>query len=256
MINVSGDKSGLVQCKELDDGKVNIFLGDCLDVMENMDDNSVDMIMFDAPFYQNRFKFNKDNKIQKYIEWIELVCKQFNRLLKDGGNICYINAPKYIYHTAGIFFKYFQYRNDIPLIRKGSFRPAYMLGFQHNLLMMFYKGDLKAKWGGATDNHDRNFPTDVWDDITYRNGYRGKGKDNWHPEAIGIDLTSRCIQLNSIKGDVVLDCCSGSMTTAVASINLGRRCVCIEKDEHYYKIGTNRVNEHLQERLTDMFGFD
>lgn len=148
MINVSGDKSGLVQCKELDDGRVNIFLGDCLDVMENMDDNSVDMIMFDAPFYQNRFKFNKDNKIQKYIEWIELVCKQFNRLLKDGGNICYINAPKYIYHTAGIFFKYFQYRNDIPLIRKGSFRPAYMLGFQHNLLMMFYKGDLKAKWGG------------------------------------------------------------------------------------------------------------
>lgn len=233
-----------------------LWHGDCIELMKNIPDNSVDMIMFDAPFYQNTFpykKSDKKDKMDKYVKWIELVCNEFDRVLAEGGNICYLNAPKYIYYTINVFLKHFEYRNDIPLIRQGSFRPAYMLGFQHNILLMLYKKDKKIKWNGPIKNHDKSFPTDVWSDIKYRNGYRGKGKNNWHPEAIGLDITERCITLNSNKGDLVLDCCSGSMTTAIASINTGRRCICIEKDDHYFEVGSQRVKNYLQEKQLNLF---
>ena len=48
----------------------------------------------------------------------------------------------------------------------------------------------------------------------------------------------------SNEGDLVLDNCIGSGTTAIAAINTNRNYIGIELDEKYYNIAQNRINEH------------
>jgi len=50
---------------------------------------------------------------------------------------------------------------------------------------------------------------------------------------------------NTNEGDLVLDNCAGSFTTAVACNNLKRKWICIEKEEEYCKIGENRLKQQI-----------
>lgn len=223
---------------------VEYTLCDCIEGMRKLPDRSVDMVMFDAPFYQEMQEGGKRDKMGNYKQWMTKMVAEFDRLLVDGGNIAYLNAPIYIYQTIGIFLERFIFRNDIPLVRPSSFNPAWMLGMQHNLLVLLCKGSKKGKWNGSKTNHNKASLTDVWSDIKYRNGYR-HGSD-WHPEAIQKDLTTRCITLLSNEGDFVLDPCMGSATTAIVCIENGRRFVGFEKNEKYFRICERRIKEALQ----------
>jgi site-specific DNA-methyltransferase (adenine-specific) len=69
-----------------------------------------------------------------------------------------------------------------------------------------------------------------------------------HPTQKPLALFEWCLQNYSKEGDLVLDCFSGSGTTAVACHNLKRRFICIEKDVDYYKASVERL-ERVQEQL-------
>lgn len=62
-----------------------------------------------------------------------------------------------------------------------------------------------------------------------------------HPTQKPLRLFSRCIANYSKEGDLILDCFSGSGTTAVACHNLKRRFICIEKDPDYYRASVERL---------------
>lgn len=68
-----------------------------------------------------------------------------------------------------------------------------------------------------------------------------------HPTQKPLKLFEWVIARYSKKGDIVLDCFSGSGTTAVACHNLGRRFICIEKDPDYAKASQARVSEAQKE---------
>ena len=236
--------------------KVNqIIQGDCLEVMKDISDGSIDMIFADLPFYQDWQEEIDDiifsdlttdeKKLENYKIWNKKLTNECYRVLKDGGNIVLVNAPRYILITAQIWLDSFLFRSQIPLIRKGSLRPAWMLGFQHNIMLFLTKGNKKIKWNGAVKNHDKSFPTDVWLDIPYQNGYRGKGKGNWHPEAINLPVVERAIKLNSFEGDIVLDITAGSGTTGIACRNLNRNYILIEKEPKYCKIIKQRLAQKV-----------
>lgn len=72
----------------------------------------------------------------------------------------------------------------------------------------------------------------------------------FHPTQKPINLISYLIQRSSNKNDLILDCFSGSGTTAIACHNLNRRFICIEKDEDYYKASVERLeNAQAQQKL-------
>jgi len=229
-----------------------VIQGDCLDVMKDIPDNSIDCVFADLPFYQEWQEeiddaiysglTKQEKKIINYSIWNKKLINEIDRILKNGGNIILVNSPRYILSTIHLWLDKFIFRNQIPLIRKGSLRPAWMLGFQHNIMIFLVKGDKKLKWNGARKNHDKSFPTDVWLDIPYQNGYRGKGVGNWHPEAINLPIVERAIYLNSMEGDVVLDITAGSGTTGVACKKLNRNYILIEKDPKYVKMAEERIN--------------
>ncbi len=71
-----------------------------------------------------------------------------------------------------------------------------------------------------------------------------------HPHQKGLQLIKKIIRHSSSEGDVVLDCFSGSGTTAVACSELNRKFICIEKDEKYYDLSVERLsNDTAQQRL-------
>ena len=51
----------------------------------------------------------------------------------------------------------------------------------------------------------------------------------------------------------VLDCFSGSGTTAIACLNTNRKYICMEKDENYYDVGLKRVKEWHDKKQTEIF---
>lgn len=78
--------------------------------------------------------------------------------------------------------------------------------------------------------------TDVWDFESVR-PYKGK-----HPAEKPIDMLEHIIQSSTYENDIILDCFSGSGSTAMAASNTGRKCVSIEIDTHWFEYSFNRLN--------------
>jgi len=70
-----------------------------------------------------------------------------------------------------------------------------------------------------------------------------RGAGNNHPTVKPIRLMQYLITLGLPPGGVLLDPFAGSGTTAVAAKSLGRKCVCIEKEEAYCRIAVNRLRQ-------------
>jgi len=74
-------------------------------------------------------------------------------------------------------------------------------------------------------------------------------KDRLHPTQKPLELFEKILKEYSNENDLVLDCFSGSGTTAVACHNLKRRFICIEKDKEYYEKSCERLKA-VQAQLT------
>lgn len=79
--------------------------------------------------------------------------------------------------------------------------------------------------------------------LSYKKDYSG-----FHPTQKPVALLEDLIKTYTNEGDTVLDFTAGSMSTAIACINTNRKGVMIEKDEHYFKVGSERVERALLER--------
>jgi len=68
--------------------------------------------------------------------------------------------------------------------------------------------------------------------------------DKFHPTQKPVALFGYLIKTYTNEGDLVLDNTAGSGTTAIAAINTKRKWVCIEKDETYYNLAIERIQNH------------
>lgn len=69
----------------------------------------------------------------------------------------------------------------------------------------------------------------------------------FHPTQKPVALIAKQIELYSKEGDLILDCFSGSGTTAIACHRLRRRFICIEKDKIYYEGSVKRLEEEQRQ---------
>lgn len=79
--------------------------------------------------------------------------------------------------------------------------------------------------------------------------YAPQDSKRFHPTQKPVALIAKQIEEYSKEGDLILDCFSGSGTTAVACHNLKRRFICIEKDKEYYEASVKRL-EQVQQQLS------
>lgn len=78
---------------------------------------------------------------------------------------------------------------------------------------------------------------------------RGKALQDgkFHPTQKPIQLMKWCLQKASKEGDLIADFFSGSGTTAVASWELKRKFICVEKDFNYWKASCKRLEDHQRQ---------
>lgn len=236
-----------------------IIHGDCLEVLLSMEDQSVSLVIDDLPYGITRNDWDVKINLQKY--WSRL-----KRVLKP--NACVIMFGQGAFTTELItanieWYKYsLIWHKTLPVgFLNANKRPL----SAHEDIAVFYKGTptynpVKSKGhvrsikkpnnqklkGNYGSYHKRKgyesterYPTSV---LTFS---KGKIKNQAHPTQKPIALIQYLIELYSNKGDLVLDNCCGSGTTAIAAHNSGRDFVCIEKNQEYYKKAKQRFVKHV-----------
>jgi len=211
-----------------------IICGDCLEVMKELPDKSVDLVVTDPPYFlptqsyvgTRKNGYSKrhygDNSIMK--GFFNLVFNELSRVLKDDGTFyVFCDAQSY-----PIFFEVmYPYCNHVRLIiwdKQVSFN-GYTWRHQHELIA----------WGELSNS--KRMPTGDGDIIKLRGVLQ---KDRNHPAEKPIDLIKKLINKHP-DYLTILDPFIGSGTTAIACKELGRRYIGIEISPEYCEIARNRV---------------
>lgn len=236
-----------------------LYLGDCLEVMEFISDESVDCIVTDPPYKitsggctvtpnKNEPKgiFNRRDKRK---DWADNARKgkMFNhneiefedwvphiyRVLKNGTH-AYIMTNDRNMHELLTICKHNKLRLvNILAWKKNNVTPNRYYMKNLEFIVMVRKG--KAK----TINNPGSKQCIEVDNII-------GGK--LHPTEKPVKVMEILISNSTNPGEVVLDPFIGSGTTAIACINTGRQYIGIEKDEEYYEIAKKRISDRLKEK--------
>ncbi len=209
-----------------------IIKGDCIDEMEKMKENSVDMAVIDPPYfvpavhYQTRKQFKRNFGDLGIMEhFFKEVFKQLTRVVKSTG-VIYIfcdgqSYPLFYYHL------YSHCKSIRPLIwdKKTSIN-GYHWRHQHELIIF------------AQMPENQKVPTGDGDILRYSAVRVGERK---HPAQKPVELLKRLIEKSSKEKDIILDCFAGCGSTGEACKELNREFIGIEKEEEYYTMMEERL---------------
>ena len=235
-----------------------IYCWDCLELMKQIPDKSIDMILCDLPYGTTACKWDT-------IIPFEPLWEQYKRIIKDNGAIVLFGSQpfttKLINSNIDIFRYELIWKKERPtnaLMCKKQF-PKY-----HENICIFYKKQptfnpqyVKRKEENKRNNKPRNFTdntkvtTDKYSEIVLSgsndyiyqpNVIEISMERGLHPTQKPVKLLELLIKTYTNEGDLVLDNCAGSGTTWVACKNLNRNYILIEKEQEYVDIANKRLN--------------
>ena len=234
---------------------IELHRGDCLEMLPKMEENSVDCVVCDLPYFQvvdNDFD-NQWSSLEEYLQWVSRMVSEYERVLKPNGNVFLFTSRQYNRHVCSILDKHFTEKRIIIWCRKRGFNNtrghALASGYEpicyycngengtFNNLKVFPKTNRKEYTDGVLK--DGITLSDVWADIPAL-PHNSKEKTS-HPTQKPVALMERIIRMGTNEGDVVLDNCMGSGTTGVACLNLNRGFIGMENDETYFNIAKERL---------------
>ncbi len=214
-----------------------IIQGDCLEVMQGIPDNSVNMVLTDPPYFlpvQSYVGTRKGGYAKRHLAdtsilkgYFEQIFKEIDRILKpDGTYYVFCDAQSYFIFYQ-VLFPYCKHVRTLIWDKIVSYN-GYTWRHQHELIA----------WGEKSDSI--RVPTGDGDILKCRGVLQ---KDRLHPAQKPVELLEVLIKKHGKAGDIILDPYAGSGTTAIAALNTGRFFIGIEKDEGYCEIARKRVYE-------------
>lgn len=252
-----------------------IYNEDCLEGMKKIDDESIDMILCDLPYGTTKCKWDS-------ILDFKLLWEQYERIIKKDGAIVLtasqpftselihsnLNLFKYCWYweknKCGNFmtakYKPLKYIEDIAVFGFGAvntkggkgggkttrpymkYNPQGMIS-SNNIITRkkSLPTDGVNRWNKLSNetftSNGSNYPKDkiYFDAVTYNN--------RLHPTQKPVELFEYLIKTYTNEGEIVLDNCMGSGTTAVACLNTNRNYIGFELDTKYYNIANQRINK-------------
>ena len=241
-----------------------LWVGDCLELMRDIPDGSVDMVITSPP-YDDMRTYNgslNDWTFEKF----SLIAKELARVTKDGGVIVWNVGDATVGGSeTGSSFRQTLYfidecrlkLNDTMIWNKGAFNSVgalkYRYGQVFEYMFVFTKGkhtfnpikDRANKYAGTKMHGTKRLPDgsmipihsngkiiseygirfNIWDMNADRKGE--------HPAAFPVSLAHDHIVSWSNPSDLILDPFAGSGTTAIAARRTSRRFICIEREWEY-----------------------
>ena len=238
-----------------------LYHGDCLEIMKDIPDGSIDMVLCDLPYgiTQNRW----DSVIPLGDLWVE-----YNRVTKMNGAIVLTSAGLFtarLIMSNPSMFKYkwiwekskatnFLNAKKQPLRKHEDVCVFYLEQPNYNPQMRDGEPRMVGPYSlqrGATygdyhktqrNNEGKYYPTDM----LYFKTAESEGKV-LHSTQKPVALCEYLIKTYTNPGDTILDNCMGSGTTGVAAINTGRNFIGIELDDKYFGIAKERIENTSKE---------
>ena len=241
--------------------RIELIQGDCLELMKDIPDKSIDMILCDLPYGTTACKW--DSVIP-----FEPLWEQYRRIAKKNAAIVLTASQPFTTALIASNIKEFKHawvwdKVTISNPMQAKYQPLRqhedVLVFCARGLPPFYmpqKTDLHktTKWKQAKQHSDAAIPGTVGAAGEVRGKYpktiirfpaaKLVGR-TVHPTQKPVALMEYLIKTYTNEGDLVLDNCMGSGTTGVACKNLNRNFIGIELDPEYFKIAEKRINENL-----------
>lgn len=235
---------------------IELWQGDCLELMKDIPDKSVDMILCDLPYGTTACKWDT-------IIPFEPLWEQYERVIKDNGAIVLTGAEPFSSNLRLSNLKLYRYdwiwektlcsnfmnvktqpkklsENILVFYNKQPTYNPIMLKGKPFTQKKRKQSSNQQKLGVSTTkeyvNKGTRYPSNV---IKFSNG----NNKNIHPTQKPVPLFEYLIKTYTNEGETVLDNCMGSGTTGVACKNLNRKFIGIELDEEYFEIAKNRVLE-------------
>ena len=206
-----------------DDGTIRLYCDDCLSILPEIPDGSVDAVVTDPPYGVNLDSNKSGNRFRQKFDLIEGDDKTFDPsplmafddvILWGCNHYCHAIPP----HEGQWYFWDKVTRNGLKVrIAEGEYawhkRGTKPRAFRH-------------LWSGA---------------------YRASesGKKSVHPTQKPVALMEWCLDL--AKGDTILDPFMGSGTTGIACVNHGRQFIGIEKERKYFDIAVQRIEKAISD---------
>ena len=247
-----------------------IFNGDCLELMKEVEDNSINLILCDLPYGVTQ------NPNDKVLDLQEL-WKQYKRILKDDGTIVLTAQQPFttdLINSNRDYFKYdlvwdkqltsgFLNANKQPLRiheqilvfynKLGTYNPQKVRGNKsHSKGSM--KSDKNQNYGeyGKVDNTETlgemKHPKSI---ISFMKPHPSKAN---HPTEKPIELAEWIIKTYSNEGDLVLDNCIGTGWTAIACQKLNRNFIGMEINKEFVEIAQERIFQFAKIRQGEQDG--
>ncbi len=253
------------------EGNFVLYNDDCLKILEQLPENSIDMIFADPPYNLsnggfsvhagkrvsvNKGDWDKSNGLEKDFEfhsnWIN-ACK---RILKPNGTIWISGTYHSIYKCGFALQKAgFHILNDIAWYKPNAspnLSCRFFTASHETLLWARKEKNGKHKFNYQTM---KEWPTDsihknakqmrsVWAINTPASWEKKYGK---HPTQKPFELLKRIVSASAQKGDVVLDPFTGSSTTGLAAVSLGCKFIGIDTEKEYLNKSIKRFKDLIKE---------
>ena len=243
---------------------IDLRQGDCLELMKDIPDKSIDMILCDLPYGTTACKWDVIIPFDKLWE-------QYNRIIKDNGAIVLFGSEPFSSQLRMSNLKMYKY--DWVWNKKNSgtgllakYQP---LKITENI-MIFGKNKVnyypimtkvdkvvnRKKFANKNmGEHLGNTILKIKQDTGYRypknilefyKDTKNQYQKKYHPTQKPVALLEYLIKTYTNENETVLDNCMGSGSTGVAAINTNRNFIGIELSEEYYNIAVRRINEAKQ----------
>ena len=248
--------------------KIELMKGDCLEMMKSIPDGSVDLILTDPPYATTKNKW--DSIIPFEPMWDHL-----KRIIKPKGVIVLFAQTPFdkilgASNLDMLKYEWVWFKNRPTGHLNSKFAPLK----SHENILVFTEGS--TSFVKNTKNSSTYNPQGLVACLKVNKRTRGNGNydevnnklenvalfENYpksvlnfkvevglHPTQKPVALLEYLIKTYTQENETVLDFTAGSMSTAIACINTNRKGIMIEKDDHYFKVGSDRVDQALQERI-------
>lgn len=245
----------------------NLYQGDCLELMKDIPDKSVDMILCDLPFGKTQCSWDKPLDLTAL--W-----GGYSRVIKDNGAIVLFGQepfsstvrlsnlkdykydwiwkkPKGTGHLNAKRQPMRDYENIMVFYKKQCvYNPQYEKGEPYapksrKISKINVVGE--TTYGKFVDGNDVRNPNSGFRYPKQVIEFGVVERGTLHQTQKPVPLLEYLIKTYTNEGNLVLDNCMGSGSTGVAAINLNRRFIGMELDEKYFTIAKERIDNRIKE---------
>lgn len=253
---------------------IRLFLGDCIEILDKSTPESIDMIFADPPYMLsnggitcqagkvvcvNKGKWDESKGLDEDFAFHQKWINACRRVLKQNGTI-WISGTYHSIYACGFALQKadFKILNDICWFKPNASPNISCRYFtaSHETLI-WAKKDSNAKhtfnydvmkngdWGSDGIKKPNKQMRSVWDITTAKPEEKVFGK---HPTQKPLELLKRIILASTNKGDLILDPFTGSSTTGIMALKLGRKFIGIDLEKEYLDLSIKRFEQKFKNK--------